>query len=166
MGLFSRKPDIEILVVCTANICRSPMAEGLLRAELKLRNLEGTVRVASAGTHVARPGQSADVRAQRICAREGIDIRKSRTKQIVPEDFRRYTYVLAMDQKNLDWLIAACPEAYRGRLSLLGSWAIGDTAGEIPDPYFGSQSGFEDILTRLHRSVDGFLSVLAPGMES
>jgi len=158
MSLFSKSPPLEILAVCTANICRSPMAEGLLREELKMLALGTNVRVLSAGTHVARPGQLADARAVRVCAREGIDLRKSRTRQFVEDDFRRFTYILAMDQKNLEWLLSRSPASYRGRISLLGSWAVGGDIGDIPDPYFGSQSGFEQVLNKLHRCVEGFLA--------
>ena len=165
MRLFSKNPPIEILAVCTANICRSPMAEGLLREELKLLDLGKNVRVMSAGTHVMRPGQVADARAVRVCAREGIDLRKSRTRQCVEEDFRRFTYILAMDQNNLKWLLSRSPASYRGRISLMGSWAVGGDIGDIPDPYFGSQSGFEEVLGRLHRCVEGFLAEFA-GRES
>jgi protein-tyrosine phosphatase len=161
--LFNKTPSLGILTVCTANICRSPMAEGLIREELKLRNLEDKVRVESAGTHVARRGQSADKRAIRVCAREGIDLRRARTRQVVHEDFNRFTYILAMDQKNLDWLRAQAPVSCRNRISLIGSWAAGGVVGEIPDPYFGSPSGFEDVLARLHQCVDGFLAGFSEG---
>jgi protein-tyrosine phosphatase len=158
MRLFSKSPSMEILTVCTANICRSPMAEGLLREELRLLGLEKKVRVVSAGTHVTRTGQSADARARRVCAREGIDLRKARTRPVVDDDFKRFAYILAMDQKNLDWLHSSCPPAYRGRISLLGSWAVGGSIGDIPDPYFGSPSGFEEVLSKLHQCVEGFLA--------
>ena len=158
MSLFSKNPTVEILAVCTANICRSPMAEGLLREELKLLDLGKKVRVVSAGTHVTRPGQCADARAVRVCAREGIDLRKARTRRFVEEDFRRFAYILAMDEKNLEWLLSRSPVDYRGRISLMGSWAVGGDIGDIPDPYFGSQSGFEEVLCKLHQCVEGFLA--------
>jgi len=158
MSPFAKPPTVGILTVCTANICRSPMAAGLLREELKLRDLEKRVRVMSAGTHVARPGQAADARARLVCARVGIDLRRARTRQVVEGDFSQFTYILAMDQGNLEWLYACAPVSYHGRISLMGSWAEGGSLGDIPDPYFGSQSGFEDVLSKLHQCVDGFLA--------
>jgi len=157
MNLFS-SPSVAILAVCTANICRSPMVEGLLREELKLRDTDRQVRVMSAGTHVAHPGYMADARAQRVCAREGIDLRKSRSRQVIGEDFRRFNYILAMDQRNYQWLQDASPVSYRGRISLLGSWAAGGSIGEISDPYYGSQAGFEETLVQLHLCIEGFLA--------
>jgi protein-tyrosine phosphatase len=157
MNLFG-SPSTEILTVCTANICRSPMAEGLLREELKLRAINRKVVVKSAGTHVTRPGRAPDTRSQRVCAREGIDIRKSRSRQVTGEDFKRFSYILAMDQRNYQWLCESSPIAYRGRISLLGSWAAGEKVGEIPDPYYGSPAGFEAVLAQLHLCIDGFLA--------
>lgn len=158
MKLFKRSPATEILMVCTANICRSPMAEGLLREELKLRDMEDRVLVHSAGTHVTLPGQPADARARRVCAREGIDLGKARARQVTEADFKRYSYILAMDHKNLAWLKSCAPIAWQERISPLGSWSVEEVVEDIPDPYFGSQSGFEDVLAILHRCVDGFLA--------
>jgi protein-tyrosine phosphatase len=156
MNLFS-SPSAAILVVCTANICRSPMAEGLLREELKLRDMHRKVRVMSAGTHVTHTGYMADARAQRVCARQGIDLRRSRSRQVAEEDFKRFNYILAMDQRNYQWLQESSPVSYRGRISLLGSWAATGPIGEIPDPYYGSQAGFEEVLAHLHLCINGFL---------
>ena len=158
MKFFRSNPATEILMVCTANICRSPMAEGLFREELKLRNMAARVHVHSAGTHVSLSGQPADARARRVCAREGIDLGKARARQVTASDFERFSYILAMDRKNLAWLQDCSPESSRARISLLGSWSSGEAIADIPDPYFGSQAGFEDVLGILHRCVNGFLA--------
>lgn len=160
MSLFGASHSVAVLAVCTANICRSPMAEGILREELKLRGMEHQVSVKSAGTHVSRPGIMADARAQRVCAREGIDLRKSRSRQVVAEDFKRFDYILAADQRNYQWLQEAAPISRRGHIHLLGSWAEGGAIIDIPDPYYGSPAGFEKVLVQLHQCVDGFLAHL------
>jgi protein-tyrosine phosphatase len=156
MSIFS-KASVAVLMVCTANVCRSPMAEGLLREELKLRGMGRKVIVESAGT-AALVGHSADGRAQLACGREGIDLRKSRARQIRADDFLRFDYILAMDQRNHRWLLQYCPQSHRDRISRLGSWAAGGSIGDIPDPYFGSPVGFEDVLLKLHLCIDGFLA--------
>jgi protein-tyrosine phosphatase len=155
MSIFS-KPSIAILMVCTANICRSPMAEGLLLKELKMRGLRGKVSVKSAGT-AALPGHTVDSRARLVCAREGVNLRKSRARQVTADDFLRFNYILAMDQRNLHWLLDTCPASHRDRISLLGSWAVSDPIDDIPDPYFGSLAGFEQVLLKLRPCIDGFL---------
>lgn len=155
MSVFS-KPSVAILMVCTGNICRSPMAEGLLREELKRRDLGRKVGVESAGT-AALVGHIADGRAHLVCSREGIDLRKSRARQVIGGDFLRFNYILAMDQRNRRWLLQSCPQSHRDRVSCLGSWAAGGPIGDIPDPYFGSPLGFEEVLLKLHSCIDGFL---------
>lgn len=164
--LFSTGPSVEILTVCTANICRSPMAEGVLREELKQRGLQRRVGLDSAGTHVITPGLPPDGRALRVCAREGINIRKSRSRQVIAEDFHRFQYLLAMDERNFNWLQQACPDNYRGRIARLGSWVGSGRNDDIPDPYFGSLAGFEDVLMQLHRCLNGFLAHLVHQLDT
>jgi protein-tyrosine phosphatase len=154
---FFGRPSVSILMVCTANICRSPMAAALLRKELKLRGMSRKVSVESAGT-AALLGYRTDGRAQQVCGREGINLRKSRARQVIGDDFLRFDYILAMDQRNHQWLLDSCPHSHRGRISCLGSWAVGGPIGDIPDPYFSSLVGFEQVLLKLHLCIDGFLA--------
>ena len=157
--LFQRKT--RVLFVCTANICRSPMAEGILRLELEQRGLQRKIRVDSAGTHASQPGRSADPRAQKVCGREGIDLGKCRARQIKEQDFERFDHILAMDEKNYQWLFKSCPENYRDRISLLCPWAKDGSAIDIPDPYYGNFAGFEKVLSMLHDSINGFVEHIA-----
>jgi len=155
--IFSGRHTVAVLLVCTANICRSPMAAGLLRAELGLRGLQRKVRIDSAGTSATQPGHPPDGRAQQVCAREGIDLRRQRARQVTVQDFPRFDFILAMDERNNEWLLENCPDHLKDRVSLLGSWAPGGDIGEIPDPYYGSVQGFEQVLAMLHRAMQGFL---------
>lgn len=159
MRFFSR-PETSILTVCTANVCRSPMAEGLLRFELRQRGLHNKVRVQSAGTHATQPGRRADPRALKVCAAVGVDLSRCRARQLVEEDFSRFDHILAMDQHNLQWLLKYAPESRRERISLVASWAPGGLPEEIPDPYFGNEAGFDRVLSLLQASVQGFLARL------
>jgi len=133
------------------------MAAGVLREELKLRGLRRKVAVESAGT-AALLGHTVDGRAQLVCAREGIDLRKSRARQVIVDDFLRFDYILAMDQRNFHWLLERCPASHRDRISCLGSWSVRDQINDIPDPYFGSLVNFEQVLLALHLYIDGFLA--------
>ena len=164
MDFFSR-PAVSVLFVCTANICRSPMAEAVLREELKLARLHRRVSIDSAGTNATQPGHPSDGRARQVCAREGIDLRKSRARQVVDQDFSRFDYLLALDSSNRDWLRGACPREHIERISLLGDWARPTPVGDIPDPYYGSMTGFEEVLALLHRSIDGFLVHLTDRLQ-
>ncbi len=146
-----------MLLVCRANICRSPMAAVLLQDALRRRNELRAVRIDSAGTHATLPGHPADGRASQICAREHLSLRRSRARQVVEADFTRFAHILAVDAGCLQWLQAASSPVYHSRLTRLGDWAQGGSLGDIPDPYFGSLAGFEEVLTLLRRALDGFV---------
>ncbi|MCB1701939.1 MAG: low molecular weight phosphotyrosine protein phosphatase [Pseudomonadales bacterium] len=156
MRLFGR-PEKSILTVCAANVCRSPMAEGIFREELRRLGLHRKIRVDSAGTHATQAGRRADPRALRVCADQGINLSGCRARQVKEEDFGRFDYLLAMDRRNEQWLLEHSPEPYRGRISLLASWAPGAGPEEIPDPYYGNQAGFDQVLSMLNAAVQGFL---------
>ena len=156
MNLFGTRYALEILTVCTANICRSPMAECILREELKMRGLGKKVNVSSAGTHVSRPGVMADARARKVCARHGVDLRRCRTRQVTERDFDQFRFILAMDERNYGWLCREFPSGQQNSISLIGTWAQGKVIGDIPDPYFGSPAGFETVYQQLHLSIKGF----------
>jgi low molecular weight protein-tyrosine phosphatase len=154
------KPDTAVLMVCTANICRSPMAEGMLNLELRQRGLQRSIRVDSAGTNASQLGRAADPRSQKICKREGVNLRKCRSRQVVERDFVRFDYILAMDRRTRDWLLDKCSEDYRERISLLGEWAGVADLNEIPDPYYGNMASFEMVFEMLHRSIQGFVATI------
>lgn len=140
------------------------MAEGLLRAELARRGKQRLVGVDSAGTHVGQKGAHADARAQQVCAREGIDLRKSRSRQVVEDDFYQFDRILALDHKNLEWLAGTAPEDAAASIDLLGDCAE-LFLGDVPDPYYGSVSAFEQVMAQLHRAVDGLLAELSLSLE-
>lgn len=142
------------------------MAEGLLRSELQRRGLHRQVKIDSAGTHAAQPGRPVDSRAVSVCARHGLDIRKTRARQIRDKDFDRFDYILAMDSKNLGWLMSQSAEAHRGKFSMIGSWARYNPDQEIPDPYYGNMDGFEHVFEMLQASVDGFANSLVEILAS
>jgi len=162
MRLFGR-PETSVLMVCTANICRSPMAAGVLRQGLQQRGLKGRVRVESAGTHTGQSGRAPDPRAQLVCAQYGIDIGKHRARQVIRRDFERFNYVLSMDGRNYEWLVQACPDQHLHKITAIGSWIDGKDAIAIPDPYYGNQQGFEQVFHLLHEAVEGFLAKALTG---
>ncbi|MEQ8231821.1 MAG: low molecular weight protein-tyrosine-phosphatase [Gammaproteobacteria bacterium] len=120
----------SILFVCTGNICRSPLAEGLFRAAAT--QLEGHWRIDSAGMH-ALVGQPPAPLAIETAAARGCDISDLRARQFVPADFARFDNLVAMDRGHLDYLRALRPATWDGCLALLH-----DATGrpfEVPDPY-------------------------------
>ena len=157
MRFFSR-PEMSVLMVCSANICRSPMAEGVMRFELLQLGLQNKVQVDSAGTHASQAGRAPDPRAQRVCSQNGIDIRKARARQVSQKDFETFNHILAMDARNYEWLIGACPEPHKHKISLVGHWAGHSSEVEIPDPYYGNEQGFAHVLSLLQTAIAGFVA--------
>jgi protein-tyrosine phosphatase len=131
----------SLLFVCLGNICRSPLAEGALRAEAARRGLKLTVD--SAGTGDWHAGEAPDRRAQATARRHGVDVSGLRARQVTPDDFRRFDHVIALDHDNLADLRALAPADATAQLSLLLDWVPGRAGQAVADPWFGDEAGFE-----------------------
>ncbi|OYW27192.1 MAG: phosphotyrosine protein phosphatase, partial [Methyloversatilis sp. 12-65-5] len=92
---------MRILFCCMGNICRSPTAEGVVRARLERARLADRVELASAGTHAHHVGSRADPRAQAAAAARGFDLSRIRARRVTDDDFVRYDRIYAMDHDNL-----------------------------------------------------------------
>ena len=131
----------RVLFVCTANICRSPLAEGMLRAALVAHGANARYAVDSAGTQ-ALIGQPPAPHSIAVAAQYSADISTHVARAFVPEDFARFEYIIAMDYGHLDWLQCMRPSHFRGSLSLLpAANALGTL--EIGDPYGGTRKDYE-----------------------
>ncbi|WP_353230265.1 low molecular weight protein-tyrosine-phosphatase [Pseudomonas qingdaonensis] len=136
---------MRVLFVCLGNICRSPTAEGVLRHQLKLAGLEDQVEVASAGTGDWHVGKPPDNRTRRTALARGYDLSAQRAQQVSAQDFSRYDLILAMDTSNLGHLKALQPSAGTAELDLFLRRYEGEL-DEVPDPYYGGEEGFEQVL--------------------
>ena len=135
----------RLLVVCLGNICRSPLAEGALRARIEASPLAGRVVVDSAGTGGWHAGEPPDRRAI-ACARwHGVDIAGLRARQLRARDFEDFHWLLCADADNLRDVRALAPPGARERTALLLDWAGTVPHGEVPDPYYGDGSHFEGV---------------------
>ncbi|MCW4456362.1 low molecular weight phosphotyrosine protein phosphatase [Flavobacterium sp. MXW15] len=134
---------MKLLVVCLGNICRSPMAEGALRARIAGSPLAGRVEVDSAGTGDWHVGQPPDRRAIACARGHGVDISGLRGRQLQPADFERFDWILCADGNNLRDAARLAPAAGRQRLALWLPWAGIDGDDAIPDPYTGGPQHFE-----------------------
>jgi len=149
--------EMRVLMVCMGNICRSPMAEGVLRGKLSRAGLSQRVGVASAGTH-SHAGSAPDPRAQKAAAGRGYDLSDIRARDVQPADFEEFHWVLAMDQDNLDHLLQQCPESERHKVQLLLEAAPrSDGKVEVPDPYYGGVNGFMHVLDLLEPACDALV---------
>ena len=134
----------SLLLVCTANICRSPMAEAVFKAQAAAL---GVGRVASAGVRASSRAQGMDPRAvAALTRRKYLVDKKWRSRRVEPEDLLRFDRILAMDLDNLNALRRLCPPELLPKLGLLLDLVPGQRGQEVPDPYFGSAQGFENVL--------------------
>lgn len=154
--IFNRRKKIQVLVVCTANVCRSPLAEGMLNHELQLRGLDHWVAVSSGGTHVGQPGRRPDPRAIEVATSHGFNIRRNKARQVKEEDIEKFHYILGMDQKCTQWLQRQATPDQLARIKLISDW--GDNPGtDISDPYYSNREAFHASWQQLTPAVQGLV---------
>ena len=125
----------KILMVCLGNICRSPLAEGVMRSKLPIDSFE----VDSAGTANYHIGDAPDPRSIASGKKHGVDISMLRGRQFSITDFEAFDYIFVMDRSNYQHLIRL------NKISFLGDALDKMTKAEIPDPYYGSEADFEKV---------------------
>lgn len=150
----------SVLFICMGNICRSPTAEGVFRAQAIAAGLEATVFIDSAGTHAYHVGAEPDARSQLFAAKRGYDLSQQRARQVNANDFVEFDYLLAMDKDNLALLQAACPREHRHKLALFMHYASHSFAEEVPDPYHGGARGFDTVLDYIEDAAQGLIEEL------
>jgi protein-tyrosine phosphatase len=151
---------MKVLFVCLGNICRSPSAEGVMRACLAARGLDTQVEVDSAGTIDYHTGELADARMRQAAAGRGYDL-TSRARRVVAEDFERFDLLIAMDRSNLADLRDMAPPGATGRIRLLSEFLPKGSPYDVPDPYWGGEHGFDLVLDLLEEACPRILDELA-----
>ncbi len=151
---------ISVLFVCTENICRSPMAQGLLEHKLRQAKLHRLVQVESAGVCASQPGHRPDIRVQKVARANGVKLRRIKARRIKAEDFSRFDYILAMDAEHCAELEDICPPEHRHKVGLVMNYAPQTEMREVPDPYYGSLEGFNRVFNLLDLALDGLMNQL------
>jgi protein-tyrosine phosphatase len=150
-----------VLFVCSGNICRSPMAEGVLRAKLRAAGLQDLVHVDSAGTHGYHTAEPPDPRAVRAAAACGYDIGRLRARPVGAHDFLVFHWMLALDDGHLRWLQRQAPRGHAVRIDRVMDHATRHPGvTEVPDPYYGSEAGFVQVLAWVEDACDGVVAAL------
>jgi protein-tyrosine phosphatase len=172
---------LRVLFVCLGNICRSPTAEGLMRAKVREAGLQERIALDSAGTGSWHVGERPDPRAAQAARARGIEL-DSLARQVGAEDFDEFDLIVAMDGANLRVLERLAPDRRaRGKLRLLREFELPpphaeDGAGarargaerhlDVPDPYYGGSEGFERVLNILEAGCDGLLEQIRRGFAA
>jgi protein-tyrosine phosphatase len=152
-----KEQHFSVLFLCMGNICRSPTAHGVFRYKVQLAGLVDRVTVSSAGTHNYHPGEPPDRRSQRAAAERGYDISDLRARQLSEQDFEQHDLLLAMDWDNLALAEQHCPPAQRRKLRRLTEFCRQYDAAVVPDPYYGGETGFQQVLDLIEDACDGLL---------
>ena len=141
----------RILCVCLGNICRSPLAEGILLDQLAKAGLNDVV-VDSAGTGGWHAGEAPDRRSVAIALHHGIDISRQRARKFRAEDFEAFDWIFAMDQDNLSALERLKPNHFKGRLERMLDGVV-EGPKDVPDPYYGGDDGFLHVYNLLDQAA-------------
>ncbi len=151
----------RVLFVCLGNICRSPTAEAVFRDLLRREASGLAIEADSAGTQAYHVGSPPDARAVAAARRRGIDMSELRARIVEAADFERFDLLLAMDEQNYRELLGMAPRERRDRVRLFLEYAPDLGRREVPDPYYGGATGFEDVLDLVEEAGRGLLAALA-----
>jgi protein-tyrosine phosphatase len=149
----------RILFVCLGNICRSPLGEGILRKMAADRGLESRVETDSAGTGGWHHGDAPDPRSIEVALKNGIDISGLKARKIRIADFNDFDMIFAMDRSNLRDLVKIAPHDSTADIHLFMDFVSGEKR-DVPDPYYGERSDFEEVYRMLSKGCDRLLSTL------
>ena len=144
---------MRILMVCLGNICRSPMADGLMRKKVQDNQLD--IYVDSAGTANYHVGGAPDTRMTATAKSKGIDISGLKARQFIVSDFDAFDLIYVMDQSNYNNVVRlARNETDIQKVQLILELRTSPHEIEVPDPYYGGQDGFEHVYQLLDESTD------------
>jgi protein-tyrosine phosphatase len=153
---------VRILFVCLGNICRSPTAEAVMRGLIAESRLDGEVEVESAGTGNWHLGEPPDARAVDAASARGVEL-EGAARQVDAADFDAFDLLVAMDRSNRDELLRmARDDEARGRVRLLREFGDGEEL-DVPDPYYGGEEGFAEVLEVVERCCAALLEEIRAG---
>lgn len=147
---------MKILMVCLGNICRSPLAEGILQSKVN-----DSIMVDSAGTSGFHQGELPDSRSIAVAKKYGIDITNQRSRKFTASDFKEFDLIYAMDVSNYqDILSLASTEEDKGRVKMILNESYPNENRNVPDPYYGGDMGFENVYAMLDEACEIIASKL------
>ncbi|SEP54976.1 low molecular weight protein-tyrosine-phosphatase [Flavobacterium urocaniciphilum] len=149
----------KVLMVCLGNICRSPLAEGILQSKLS----KDICLVDSAGTGNWHAGEAPDKRSIAAAKNHGLDISQQRCRQIKQSDFSNFDYIYVMDNSNYTNVLAIAPsETSKSKVKVILNELHPNQNLEVPDPYWGNSNDFENV----YQILDEVCEVIAQQIKS
>ena len=141
---------LKIVMFCLGNICRSPLAEGILKAKLPKDYV-----VDSAGTGAWHTGQQPDKRSIATAKNRGLDITNQRARQFKVSDFDTFDYIYVMDNSNYKDVLSLAPtEESKSKVKLILNEIFPNENVDVPDPYYGGDDGFENVFDMLDQACE------------
>jgi protein-tyrosine phosphatase len=154
----------KILMVCLGNICRSPLAEGILRVKAEKAGID--IQIDSAGTSNYHIGENPDKRTVLNASKHAVDVSKLKARQFSTSDFDDFDHIFVMDSSNYgDVLSLARNEADRKKVELILNRVYPGSDMSVPDPYFGGEQGFENVFILLDKACDVIVNSLKNNQE-
>lgn len=145
-------------MVCLGNICRSPLAEGILQSKVNFK----LVQVDSAGTAAYHVGELPDVRSIAVAKKYDIDLTNQRARKFVVEDFDKFDLIYAMDRSNYQNILSLSRSVKdEQKVKLILNEIHSGSNSEVPDPYYGGENGFENVYQMLNDAC----SIIAAKIE-
>lgn len=153
---------ISVLFVCLGNICRSPLAEGIFRHKVEALGFSDRFLADSAGCGGWHTGEQPDRRSIAVAASHGIDITGQSARQVTRDDFIRFDLILGLDRDNVAYLDKLKPWESSARVALYLDEALGRSKN-VPDPYYGGRTDFENVFRLCDEASDALVKKLAGG---
>ncbi|MFT3947544.1 MAG: low molecular weight protein-tyrosine-phosphatase [Agriterribacter sp.] len=147
---------MKILMVCLGNICRSPLAEGIMEHKIQEHHLGW--QVDSAGTNGYHVGEAPHRLSQKVAAMNGIDISKQCARDFKPEDFEKFDIIYAMAKDVMDEIKWIAGKKYNpGKIKLLMDEAYPGKKMDVPDPWYGPEPGYHEVYKMIDKACDNII---------
>lgn len=149
---------VKVLMVCLGNICRSPLAEGILKTKITKDN----IFVDSAGTGAYHVGNLPDIRSIEVAKKYGIDITDQSARKIEFSDLEDFDYIYTMDTSNYKNVLAmAKNDAQKAKIFMIMNELQPQENIDVPDPYYGGNNGFEHVFHMLDKACDVIINKIS-----